>query len=196
LLKNIAGLWLVQECRRIFNAAGQSYDWDELVEIADAAAPLVSLVDPDDECFLAPESMPDAIRDYCRNTGQTVPDTDGAVIRCALESLALRYQMVLQMLERLTGGAIQTVHIVGGGIQNRLLCQLTANACGRSVVTGPIEATAIGNLMVQLISSGAVSSIAEARKIISHSFGQETYVPDTAGDWVTASERFANLVNA
>jgi len=196
LLKNIAGLWLVQECRRIFNAEGQSYDWDELVDIASAAAPLVSLIDPDDECFLAPESMPDAIRDYCRKTGQTVPDTDGAVIRCALESLALRYQMVLQMLEQLTGGAIKTVHIVGGGIQNRLLCQLTANACGRPVVTGPIEATAIGNLMVQLISSGAVSSISEARKIISHSFGQETYVPDTSGDWVSASERFANLVKA
>ncbi|MBT4691790.1 MAG: rhamnulokinase [Planctomycetaceae bacterium] len=196
LLKNIAGLWLVQECRRIFNTEGQSYGWDELVEIATAAAPLVSLIDPDDECFLAPESMPDAIRDYCRKTGQTVPGTDGAVIRCALESLALRYQMVLQMLERLTGGAIKTVHIVGGGIQNRLLCQLTANACDRSVVTGPIEATAIGNLMVQLISSGVVSSMGEARKIISHSFGQETYVPDRSGDWVSASERFANLVNA
>jgi len=196
LLKNIAGLWLVQECRRIFNTNGKSYDWDELVEIATAAAPLISLIDPDDECFLAPESMPDAIRDYCRKTGQIVPETDGAIIRCALESLALRYQMVLQMLERLTGGAIETVHIVGGGIQNRLLCQLTANACDRSVVTGPMEATAIGNLMVQLISSGVVSSIGEARKIISHSFGQETYVPDTAGDWASASERFANLVNS
>ena len=166
------------------------------MEIATAAAPLISLIDPDDECFLAPESMPDEIRDYCRKTGQIVPETDGAIIRCALESLALRYQMVLQMLERLTGGAIETVHIVGGGIQNRLLCQLTANACDRSVVTGPIEATAIGNLMVQLISSGVVSSIGEARKIISHSFGQETYVPDTVGDWASASERFANLVNA
>jgi rhamnulokinase len=196
LLKNIAGLWLVQECRRIFNAGGQSYDWDELVKIATTAAPLVSFIDPDDECFVAPESMPDAIKDYCRKTGQTVPETDGAVIRCALESLALRYQMVLQILERLTGGAIKTVHIVGGGIKNRLLCQLTANACGRSVVTGPIEATAIGNLMVQLISSGAVSSISEARKIISHSFGQETYVPDTSGDWISASERFSDLVNS
>jgi rhamnulokinase len=196
LLKNIAGLWLVQECRRVFNAGGQSYDWDELVKIATTAAPLVSLIDPDDECFVAPESMPDAIKDYCRKTGQTVPETDGAVIRCALESLALRYQMVLQMLERLTGGSIKTVHIVGGGIKNRLLCQLTANACSRSVVTGPIEATAIGNLMVQLISSGAVSSIAEARKIIRYSFGQETYVPDTSGDWISASARFSNLVNA
>jgi len=194
LLKNIAGLWLVQECRRIWSADGSHYEWDELVELASAAEPLVSLIDPDDEQFVAPESMPEAICQYCRSTEQPVPQTHGAILRCALESLALRYQMVLGMLQQLTGSEIETVHIVGGGIQNGLLCQLTADACHRPVVAGPVEATAIGNLMVQLVSHGAVHSIPEARQIIQNSFDTENYLPDSSLDWGNAIQRFHALV--
>ena len=118
LLKNIAGLWLVQECRRVWNESGANHGWDDLNRLALAAPPLVSLVDPDDPSFLAPASMPEAIRHYCRRTGQTVPPDEGAVIRCALESLALRYRIVFGRLEQLVGGRIDTIHVVGGGTQN------------------------------------------------------------------------------
>ena len=138
--------------------------------------------------------MPEAICQYCRSTEQPVPQTHGAILRCALESLALRYQMVLGMLQQLTGSEIETVHIVGGGIQNGLLCQLTADACHRPVVAGPVEATAIGNLMVQLVSHGAVHSIPEARQIIQNSFDTENYLPDSSLDWGNAIQRFHALV--
>ena len=138
--------------------------------------------------------MPQAIRQFCSETGQSVPETPGEMIRCALESLALKYQSVLGMLESLTGGAIEIVHIVGGGTQNKLLCQMTADACQRPVVAGPMEATAIGNLLVQLIANGAVASVAEAREIVSNSFISDTFEPDTSYDWNEAAERFAVIV--
>ena len=127
-------------------------------------------------------------------TGQPVPETPGETIRCALESLALKYQSVLGMLESLTGGAIEIVHVVGGGTQNKLLCQMTADACQRPVIAGPMEATAIGNLLVQLIANGAVASVAEAREIVSNSFTSDTYTPDNSYDWNEAAERFAGIL--
>ena len=142
-----------------------------------------------------PESMPEAIQRFCSNTGQTVPETPGAIIRCALESLALKYHSVLGMLESLTKGSIELVHIVGGGTQNKLLCQMTADACQRTVIAGPMEATATGNLLVQLIANGAVSSVAEARQIVTNSFAVETYIPDTSYDWSEAAERFASIIS-
>ena len=162
LLKNICGLWLVQECRRVWSQAGTTYSWEHFTQAAAVAKPLAALINPDDPGFLAPADMPEAIRAFCRRTGQAVPENEGAVIRCALESLALQYRRVLGWLEGLIGGRIETMHIVGGGTQNRQLCQMAADACQRRVVAGPVEATAIGNLMMQAIAAGEVGSIAEA----------------------------------
>jgi len=194
LLKNIAGLWLVQECRRVWRQAGRDFAWDALVQQAVAAAPLRSLINPDAPEFVAPPDMPDAIRAFCGHSGQLVPAHEGEVIRCALESLALRYRMVLNWTERLIGGRIKTIHIVGGGAQNRVLCQMAADACDRLVVAGPVEATAIGNVMLQVLASGEVSSIAQAREVIRRSFAVEEYEPQNPRPWDEAYERFAKLV--
>lgn len=196
LLKNIAGLWLVQECRRVWNQAGRSWSWQQLSAAAEEAEPLVSLVDPDAADFLAPGEMPSAIREFCRRRGEAVPADEGAVIRCALDSLALKYRLVLSQLEQLVGSRIETIHIVGGGTQNRLLCQATADACGRAVIAGPVEATATGNLMMQAIAAGDVGSIHEARDVIRHSFAVDHYKPRDATRWDEAYGRFTTLCQA
>ena len=190
VLQNICGLWLVQECRRIWQLAGKSYDWHELVAMAERSTPLACHFNPDDARFVAPENMPEAIAAYCQSTGQTVPQNVGQIIRCALESLALRYRQVLGWLEQLTDGRIETIHIVGGGAQNRLLCQMTADACQRPVIAGPIEATAIGNIMMQAVTAGDVGSISEARELIRHSFPVDQYEPRTNDNWDEAFARF------
>ena len=166
LLKNVAGLWLLQECQRQWQREGRAYTWPELVELAEAAQPLRSLVDPDDPAFLAPDDMPAAIRAYCRRTDQPEPASVGAMVRCCLESLALKYRQVIESLEQLTGCSINTIRIVGGGSQNALLCRLTAEACGRNVVAGPVEATALGNVMVQAVACGVLPDIATGRAAI------------------------------
>lgn len=195
LLKNITGLWLVQQCRALWKQQGHEFGWQELTRRAEEHLPLQSLVNPDDPGFVAPLDMPAAIRDYCSRTGQIVPQTEGAVIRCALESLALRYRMVVAMLEELIGGPINTIHIVGGGTQNRLLCQMTADACNRRVVAGPVEATAIGNVMMQAVADGAVSSIAQAREVVRRSFKVEEYFPKMPWPWNDAFTRFEKLMS-
>jgi rhamnulokinase len=194
LLKNIAGLWSVQECRRVWNAAGRNYSWDDLNRLAAAARPLESIIDPDDSAFLAPQSMPEAICEYCQRTGQTVPPDDWSIVRCALESLALRYRLVFGWLEELTGGRIETIHIVGGGSQNQQLCQFTADACNRVVLAGPAEATAIGNVLVQAIAAGDLSSIAQARQLVRESFPPTRYEPQNGAAWDAAYEKFLALV--
>ena len=196
LLKNIAGLWLVQESRRIWAEAGRDYDWAELVARADAAPPRQSFVDPDAQDFLAPRDMPEAIRTYCRRTRQTVPDDEGAMTRCALESIALKSRYVLSQAAELTGAALDTVHIVGGGSQNSALCQATADACGLRVLAGPTEATAIGNLMMQAVALGDVGSIIEAREVIQRSFPCDEYLPHDADEWDAAFARFSELISA
>ena len=193
LLKNIAGLWLVQECRRIWEQAGESMQWSQLVALAHDSRPLVSLIDPDDVRFVAPRDMPKAIQQFCSATGQVVPETHGAVVRCGLESIALRYRSVLTSLEELIGGRLETVHIVGGGTQNRLLCQLTADACRRQVLAGPVEATAIGNCMVQAVAAGDVASLVEARNIVRTSFDVQQYEPQDPDPWDEAFARFEAL---
>ncbi len=194
LLKNISGLWIVQECRKAWNRAGGHFGWEDLNLLSSGAPPLRSLINPDDPAFLSPPDMPAAIVDYCRRTGQPAPAGEGAVIRTALESLALKYRQVLGWLEGLTGGRIETIHIVGGGTQNRQLCQMAADACNRPVVAGPIEATAIGNLMMQAVSAGDVKSIAEAREVIRHSFAVEDYDPRPDAAWDEAYAKFEGLV--
>jgi len=193
VLKNIAGLWLVQECRRVWNLAGANFRWEDLNHLSAAAAPLRSLVDPDDPGFLAPADMPAAIRDYCRRRGEPVPDSEGSVIRTAIESLALRYRQALGWLERLIGSPLATIHVVGGGALNTQLCQATADACQRPVVAGPVEATATGNVLVQAIAAGEIGSIAEAREVVRRSFAVTTYEPQDAAAWDAAYERFLRL---
>lgn len=195
LLKNIAGLWLLQECRRCWKLEDKQYSWDDLVQAAQQARPLVSLLDPDDPAFVAPKNMPSAIREQCRRNNQPIPESDGAVVRAVLESLALRYRTVLGWLRDLTGSAIQTIHIVGGGTQNELLCQMAADACNCRVVAGPVEATAIGNLMVQATTAGEVGSIAEARDVIRRSFQVVEYLPRDPGPWDEAHSRFQKLAS-
>jgi rhamnulokinase len=153
----------------------------------------VSLVNPDDATFQAPGDMPAAIAAYCQRTGQPVPTDEGAVVRAAIEGLAMRYRQVLAGLEELTGTRVNTIHVIGGGTQNRQLCQATADACGRTVIAGPIEATAIGNIMTQAVTAGAVGSIGEAREVIRNSFPVEEYQPVKNDRWHEAAERFAKL---
>ena len=191
LLKNIAGLWLVQECRRIWSREdGRELDWGELMQAAQQSPPLQHLIDPDDPRLVAPADMPQAIRSCAAELGQPAPEQRGAVVRCALESLALRYRMVLGWLEELTGGRLTTIHVVGGGTQNELLCQMTADACGCRVVAGPAEATAIGNVMMQAVAAGDVGSISEAREVIRNSFDLKPYEPRDTAMWDDAFGRF------
>ena len=153
-----------------------------------------SFVNPDAIDFLAPADMPEAIRSFCRKSGQTVPEQKGAVLRCALESIAMKFRHVLGMCEQLAGGRLDTIHIVGGGTKNRQLCQFAANACGRRVVAGPVEATAIGNVMMQAVAAGDVASIAEARDVIRNSFPVEEYEPQDTAVWEEAYGRFGKVV--
>ena len=194
LLKNITGLWIVQECRRAWNSAGENLDWEALNKLSAGAKPLQRFVDPDAADFQSPGDMPSAIVEFCRRTGQTIPESKGDVLRCSLESIAMRFRQVFRMCEELGGGRLETIHIVGGGTQNRQLCQAAADACGRRVVAGPIEATAIGNLMMQALSDGGVASIAEAREVIRRSFPVEQYEPANTAAWDDAYERYENIV--
>jgi rhamnulokinase len=195
-LKNVGGLWLLQECQRQWQREGQALTWPELVALADTAPPLRSLVDPDAPDFLNPIDMPAAIGAYCRRTSQPEPTSVGALVRCCLESLALKYRWVVDALEELTGRQIDTIRIVGGGSQNALLCQLTADACGRQVVAGPVEATALGNILVQAVALGKLLDIAAGRKAVEASFEQAIYEPQTSGDWDAAVVGFDALVSA
>jgi rhamnulokinase len=192
-LKNIAGLWLVQECRRTWQAQGLEIPHADLVAEAAAAPAFAGFVDPDDARFAEPGDMPRRLCDYLAATGQPVPRERGSLIRCILESLALRYRQHLDQLERLTGRAITTLHIVGGGVRNELLCQLTADATGRRVIAGPSEATAIGNIMVQALARGEVGSLSEARRIVAGATALRAYEPSGAGGWSEAGERFQKL---
>jgi rhamnulokinase len=196
LLKNITGLWLVQECRRVWNQAGANLDWEALNRLSASASPLRSLINPDASDFLAPGDMPQAIRAFCRKTGQPVPEEKDAVLRCALESIAMKFRQVFGMCEELAGGRIGTIHIVGGGTKNRQLCQFAADACGRRVVAGPVEATATGNVMMQAVAAGDVASIAEAREVIRRSFPVDEYEPRNTAAWDEAFGRFLKVAGS
>ncbi len=193
LLKNIGGLWLLQESRRQWQRAGRDYSWDELLALGDKALPFRSLVDPDAEEFLNPPDMLAALRGYCARSGQPEPESVGQVVRCCLEGLALRYRWVLEVLEGLVGHRLEVVRIVGGGSQNRLLCQFTADACQRPVVTGPVEATALGNVMVQAIATGHLAGLTEGRAAIAASIEQEHFDPGDPAGWDEAFVRFAEI---
>ncbi len=191
LLKNIAGLWLLQSCRRNWADQGHRFAYDELLALGgESRTAFRSLFDPDHPTFLHPRSMVAAIADYCRDTGQPEPDGPGAFVRAILESLAFKYRVVLDTLEELTGTPIREVQIVGGGSRNRLLNQFTADATGRAVVAGPVEASALGNIAMQMVATKAVASLDEARLIIEHSFPVERFEPVRPDAWDAHYRRF------
>lgn len=194
LLKNITGLWLVQECRRIWAAQGEELSYGELTDLAAQTASLRSLVDPDFLEFSHPGDMPERIRAFCHRTGQLVPESKGEIIRCALESLALKYRSVLGMLESVTGRHMEALHIVGGGTRNRLLNQFAANATGLRTITGPVEATAIGNILMQAIALGHIESLSAGRQVVRQSFEVETYQPQDQQVWDEAYQRFTAIL--
>ena len=193
LLKNISGLWVVQECRRAWEAQGKAYDYSELTRLAEAAKPLVSLINPNDPRFVTADDMPNKIAAYCRETKQPVPQTPGEFVRCALESLALSYRRTLGELEDTTGRTLTKLHIVGGGTKNQLLNQLAANATGRTVFAGPVEATAAGNILIQAMALGQLKDLAEIRRVVRNSFSIITYQPSDAATWNAAYNRFKDL---
>ncbi len=189
-LKNIIGLWILQECRRQWGKT----DYAELRQLAAQAAPLRSLINPNDERFGKPGTMPEKISAFCRETGQPVPTTPGEFTRCILESLALLYRRTLEQLEACTGQPVTTLHIVGGGSQNLLLNQFSANATGRTVIAGPVEATATGNILIQALALGQLKNLAELRQVVRNSFAVQTYQPQDAAVWSQADGRFQKLI--
>jgi rhamnulokinase len=188
LLKNVAGLWLVQECRRVWQSKGRDYTWGKMTRIASEAPPFGPLIDPDHPDFLNPMDMPAAIREYCARTAQVVPESDAGILRCIFESLALKYRWVIGCLEEILGYDLEVIHIIGGGSQNELLCQLTADATGKAVIAGPVEATAIGNALVQGISLGYLGSLADGRQLVRRSFPLQEYTPQTGDGWDAAAD--------
>jgi sugar (pentulose or hexulose) kinase len=196
VLKNIMGLWLEQESRRQWTREGTKYSFDELSAMALAAKPLQSLIDPDDLRFATAGNMPQRIREYCRETGQHVPETVGEIVRCIFESLALRYRWTAEKLEEMTGRRYPVINIVGGGTKEEMLSQFAADASQRKVCAGPVEATTLGNIAVQCIADGEIKDMWEARRIIRNSFEIKEYTPDTASKdaWDEAYARFLTLI--
>lgn len=194
ILKNIMGLWIYQECKRAWDKSGEAMSFDELEAAALECKPFAALINPDEDMFMSPGKMPEKVQEYCRKTGQYVPQTRGEIVRCVMESLALKYRMAVTGLEKIAGYDIPVIHIVGGGCKNTLLCQLTANATGRHVTAGPIEATAIGNVVTQLIALGEVKNLAEGRMLIRDSFPIQEYRPAEREAWEEAYSKFCRLL--
>jgi sugar (pentulose or hexulose) kinase len=192
-LRNVVGMWLVQQCRAVWRSEGTEYSYDQLAELAIDAPPFQSLIDPDDHQFVPPGDMPARIREFCRKTGQTVPETHGQFLRTIYESLALKYRDVLDRLIALSGQTVERLHVIGGGSQNRLLNQMTADALGRQVVAGPVEATVIGNAIVQLIALGEIAGVEEARDMLRRSVETQVYEPKHRSAWEEAYERFKDV---
>lgn len=192
--KNIMGLWLVQECRRTWAREGEELSYDELTHVAAEATPFQAVIDPDYGEFLKPGDMPARIRAFCEMTNQPVPQNKGAIIRCALESIALKYRWVLERVEEMLGRRLEPLHIVGGGTQNQLLSQFAAEAIGRQVITGPIEATAAGNIIMQAMALGHIASLEEGREVVRNSFDVATFEPVSRAGWDEAYARLLRLM--
>ncbi len=192
-LKNIMGLWLIQECRREWQRQGMQLSWNDIVAAAETAAPFRSVIDTDYGEFFAAGDMPGKIARYCRKTGQPVPASVGEIARCIYESLALKYRFALEGLERMKGARIGSLNITGGGIQNKLLNQMTADSIGRPVITGPVEGAALGNILQQAIAMGKLSNIAEAREVVRRSISLDTYEPCRTAAWDDAYARMLAL---
>lgn len=193
-LKNICGLWLIQESRRQWMREGQEYSYAELEKLALACEGFKCFIDPDSPEFGVMGDIPGRVREYCRRTGQYVPETVGEVVRCIYESLALKYRLTFDGIRDCTGKEYGSINVVGGGVKDGLLSQMTADACNVNVYAGPVEATVLGNVAVQLMASGDIKDIAEARRIISSSFELKSYAPEDTAEWESAYIKFKNLV--
>ena len=194
LLKNIIGLWLIQESRRQWRREGTEYSYADLEKAALAAEPFKCFIDPDAPEFVPHGNIPERVREFCKKTGQYVPETVGEVMRCIYESLAMKYKLTFAKLSECTGKSYPVIHVIGGGTKDTLLCQMTASACNVKVAAGPVEATVMGNLAVQLMSDGSIGSISEARKIVSDSSEIKTYTPVASDEWETAYNNFIKIV--
>lgn len=196
LLKNIMGLWLEQESKRQWAREGSNVTYDQLSDMAVASEPLKCFIDPDDTIFAGPGNMPARIADYCRRTGQYVPQTKGEIIRCIFDSLAMRYRWTVEKIDELTGTHVPFINIVGGGTKEAPLCQFAANACKRPVYAGPVEATAIGNIAVQAIAAGEIKDVSEARHVVRNSFEIKLYEPKDSEMWDEGYSRFLKIIEA
>ena len=193
-LKNIGGLWLLQECKRQWQLDGETLSYSEMAALADAAMPFTAFIDPDDACFASPGEMPDKICSWCEKTGQPMPQNKGQVLRVATESLALKYRVVYERIRQLTGLDFTRLNAGGGGIQNELLSQATANALGIPVVAGPVEATSCGNVITQMVGTGHLANLKQGRALIRRSFNIRTFVPEQTAEWETALVLFKKVI--
>ena len=194
-LKNIMGLWIVQECRRQWKREGKEFSFDDLEKAARSAEAHRSFIDPDDLSFAPPGNMPRRIREFCEKTGQPVPQTEGEIIRCAMESLALKCRMVVDALEHVQGTSLEAVHMLGGGIKDTMLCEFVACATRKRVLAGPVEATSTGNAIVQLMAMGKIPDLMAGRKVVKTSFPIETYEPKDSDGWEQAFKTYQKFVN-
>lgn len=193
-LKNIIGLWLIQESRRQWKREGKEYSYADLEKLALAAEPFKCFIDPDAPEFVPHGNIPERVREFCRKTGQYVPETVGEIMRCIYESLAMKYRLTFEKLRECTERDYPVIHVIGGGTKDGLLCQMTANSCDRTVKAGPIEATVMGNVAVQLMSDGSVENIGQARKIVAESSELKTFEPKDTDKWAKAYEDFLKVV--
>jgi len=182
-LKNIMGLWLIQECRREWQREGRNFTWDEIAHMAEVSTPLKSIIDPDYPDFFAPGNMQQKICRYCTDTKQPLPETEGEMARCVYESLALKYRHALQILQKIKGKPLNSFNMVGGGVQNKLLCQMVADATGVYVIAGPIEGACVGNLLMQAVALGEIESLTKAREVVMRSFSLDYYEPNNTAAW-------------
>ena len=193
-LKNIIGLWLIQESRRQWKREGKEYSYADLEKLALAAEPFKCFIDPDAPEFVPHGNIPERVREFCRKTGQYVPETVGEIMRCIYESLAMKYRLTFEKLRECTERDYPVIHVIGGGTKDGLLCQMTANSCDRTVKAGPIEATVMGNVAVQLMSDGSVKDIGQARKIVAASSELKTFEPADTDKWAQAYEDFLKVI--
>ncbi|MBE6719848.1 MAG: rhamnulokinase, partial [Ruminococcaceae bacterium] len=193
-LKNISGLWLVQQTKRNLAENGESYSYNELEQLARNTEPFKCFIDPDSPMLAAHGNLPDKIREFCSRTGQYVPETTGGIVRCIYESLALKYRLALEDISACTGKSFNTLHMLGGGTKDGFLCQMTADSLGIEVVAGPSEATALGNIILQLIALGELSDIASGRELIRRNETLKTYIPSGDTSWDNAYKRFKDLL--
>ena len=191
-LKNITGMWLLEQCRKEWEK--ENYSYQQLVDMAKAEKPFRFFVDPDVPDFLNPESMVEAICNYCSRTGQKAPETTGQIVRCIFESLAMKYRYTIELLKNVSPHPIEKLHVIGGGSKNAYLCQLTANAIDMPVVAGPAEGTAMGNLLVQAMALGHIGSLADIRKVVRNSVETETYIPQDVAEWGKAYEQYLKII--
>jgi rhamnulokinase len=194
-LKNIAGLWITQECKRQWEREGNPISFADLASLSENSPPHISFIDPDDATFSSPGDMPSRIREYCQKTNQPIPDSIAAIMRVATDSLALKYKLVHDRIVKLTGRTYSRLHAAGGGIQNKTLCQATANALGIPVIAGPIEATSCGNIITQMIATREIKSFSQGRELIRSSFDFQTFSPQDTDSWKAAYERFLNIIS-